>query len=86
MLVDQGCRGTSLIRKSAPLGPHSRKMPRALWWFYMGLLFRVSEVPLDESVSIEMKYLPELTRGLAQVGVAKSVGLAGPSPTVTPTP
>ena len=25
-------RGTSLIRSSAPLGPYSRNMPRALWW------------------------------------------------------
>ena len=25
------CRGTSLIRNSAPLGPYSRTMPRALW-------------------------------------------------------
>jgi len=25
-------RGTSLIRNSAPLGPYSRTMPRALWW------------------------------------------------------
>ena len=29
----QGClRGTSLIRNSAPLGPCSRTIPRALWW------------------------------------------------------
>ena len=26
-----GCRGTSLTRDSAPLGPYSRPMPRALW-------------------------------------------------------
>ena len=26
-------RGTSLIRNSAPLGPYSRTMPRALRWF-----------------------------------------------------
>jgi len=25
-------RVTSLIRNSAPLGPYSRTMPRALWW------------------------------------------------------
>ena len=25
------CRGTSLTRNSAPLGPYSRNMPRALW-------------------------------------------------------
>ena len=24
--------GTSLIRHSAPLGPYSRNLPRALWW------------------------------------------------------
>jgi hypothetical protein len=27
----QAYRGTSIIRNSAPLGPYSRKMPRALW-------------------------------------------------------
>ena len=27
-----GCRGTSLIRKRAPVGPCSRSMPRALPW------------------------------------------------------
>jgi len=27
-----GYRGTSLIRKSHPVGPYSRDMPRALWW------------------------------------------------------
>ena len=26
------CRGTSLIRSSAPLGPYNRNMPRALRW------------------------------------------------------
>jgi hypothetical protein len=26
-------RGTSHIRNSAHLGPYSRTMPRALWWF-----------------------------------------------------
>ena len=25
-------RGTSLIKTSAPPGPYSRTMPRALWW------------------------------------------------------
>ena len=39
-------RGTSLIRNSAPLGPYSRNMPRALWWSYGGGLFLMSEVPL----------------------------------------
>ena len=29
-------RGTLLIRNSAPLGPYSRNMPRALWWPYRG--------------------------------------------------
>jgi hypothetical protein len=28
------CRGASLIRKRAPLGPCSRTLPRALWGFY----------------------------------------------------
>ena len=27
-------RGTSLIRNSALLGPYSKTMPRALWWFW----------------------------------------------------
>jgi len=39
-------RGTSLIRNSAPLGPYSRNMPRALWWSWGGGLFLMSEVPL----------------------------------------
>ena len=30
-IVEGGARGTSLIRNSAPLGPCSRNMPRALW-------------------------------------------------------
>ena len=29
-------RGTWLIRNSAPLGPYSRGMPRALWCSYVG--------------------------------------------------
>ena len=39
----QPYRGTSLIRSSAPLGPYSRTMPRALWWswFSKALGFRV---------------------------------------------
>ena len=39
-------RGTSLIRNSAPLGPYSRTMPRALWWSEGGGLFLMIEVPL----------------------------------------
>jgi len=39
-------RGTSLTRNSAPLGPYSRTMPRALWWSEGGGLFLMSEVPL----------------------------------------
>ena len=39
-------RGTSLIRNSAPLGPYSGTMPRALWWPWGGGLFLMSEVPL----------------------------------------
>ena len=30
------CRGTSLMRNSAPLGPYSRTMPRAPRWSYGG--------------------------------------------------
>ena len=39
-------RGTSLIRNCLPLGPYSRAMPRALWWFLGGGAFLMSEVPL----------------------------------------
>ena len=39
-------RGASLIKSSAPLGAHSKDMPRALWWSLGGGLFLVSEVPL----------------------------------------
>jgi hypothetical protein len=28
-------RGTSLIRKSLPLGPYSRTLPGTLWWKFM---------------------------------------------------
>ena len=35
-----------LIRNSAPLGPYSRTMPRALWSPWGGGLFLMSEVPL----------------------------------------
>ena len=40
-------RGTSLMRNSAPLGPYSRTMRRALWWSEGGVLFLMSEVPLQ---------------------------------------
>ena len=39
-------RGTSLIRNNARLGPSSRTMPMALWWFWGRELFLISEVPL----------------------------------------
>ena len=32
-------RGTSLIRNSAPLGPYSNNVPRALWRPYGGVCF-----------------------------------------------
>ena len=41
-----GYRGTSLIRNSARPGPHSRKMPRALWLSWGVGLFFMSEVTL----------------------------------------
>jgi hypothetical protein len=40
------CRGTALIRNSAPLGPHDGTMPWALWRPLGGNLFLMSEVPL----------------------------------------
>ena len=39
-------RGTSLIRNRLPLVPHSRAMPRPLWWSKEGGRFLMSEVPL----------------------------------------
>ena len=39
------CRGTSLTRNSAPLGPCSRNMPRVLRFSWGGGLFLMSEVP-----------------------------------------
>ena len=39
-------RGTSLIRNIGHLGPYSRTMPRALWHFWGGGQFFMSEVPL----------------------------------------
>ena len=38
-------RGTSLIRNSAPLGPYSGNMPRALWCSQGWELFLMSGVP-----------------------------------------
>ena len=44
--ADGPYRSTSLIRNSAPIGPYSRTMPRALWWSLAEVLFLRSEVPL----------------------------------------
>ena len=46
-LQRHACRGNSPIRNSAPLGPYSRTMPRALWNPKGGGLFLMSEVPLQ---------------------------------------
>ena len=43
------CRDTSLIRNSAPLGPYSKTMPRALSWSKGGGAFLMSKVPRYES-------------------------------------
>ena len=43
-------RGTSRIRNSAPLGPYSRTLHRALKWPLGGGLFLMSEVPLYRCV------------------------------------
>jgi len=40
------CRGTSLIRNSAPLGPNRRTMPRVPGWSWGGGAVLMSEVPL----------------------------------------
>ena len=45
-------RDTSLMRDSAPLGPYSRNMPRALWWSYGVGLFLMSEVSLYSARSL----------------------------------
>ena len=39
-------RGISLIRVCPTIGPYSRTIPRALWWFQGVWLFLVSEVTL----------------------------------------
>ena len=39
-------RGTSLVRNSAPRGPYSRTVPRALRWPWGGGAFLMSEVLL----------------------------------------
>jgi len=44
-------KDTSLTRNSAPLGPYSRTMPRALRWSKEGGLFLISKVTLDCSDS-----------------------------------
>jgi len=43
---EKAYRGTSLIRNAPPIGPYSMPMPRALWWFWGGVLFLMSVVPL----------------------------------------
>ena len=50
-------RGTSLIRNSVPLGPYSRKLPRAFWRPSGGELFLLSEVHLS-SPSIQPQKVP----------------------------
>ena len=47
-------QGTSLIRESAPLGPYSRTMPRALWWSEGGGLILTSEVSLYRGASLTL--------------------------------
>ena len=49
---EEGYRGTSFIRNQTFLGPCSRTMPRALWWFEGRVLFLMSEIPLYESRQI----------------------------------
>jgi hypothetical protein len=39
-------RGYLAYKKTPPLGPSSRLIPRDLWWSLGGGLFLVSEVPL----------------------------------------
>ena len=39
-------RGSSLVRKRAPLGPYSRPLPRVLWRSSGGGRFLLGEVPL----------------------------------------
>ena len=41
-----GVAVSSLRVKPPTLGPHSRPVPRAIWWPYGGGVFLVSEVPL----------------------------------------
>ena len=36
--------GTSLIKNSAPLGPYSRPMPRAMWWSQGSFILRAMSV------------------------------------------
>ena len=45
-------RGTSLIRNSAPVGPYSRTIPRALWWSQGVEPFLMSEAPLYSRLSL----------------------------------
>ena len=45
-LESRAYRGTSLITNSAPLGPYSRNMPRALWWSWGGVLYLMRQVSL----------------------------------------
>ena len=50
--------GTSLIRNSAPLGPYSRTMSRALSCPKGERLFLMSEVLLYRAISLTRSHLP----------------------------
>jgi len=62
-LLPSEYRGTSLIRKSAPLGPYSRSIPRALWWSWGGGGGLLSEVPLHGAcMRVKARFWPWLSR------------------------
>jgi len=44
--VNFGIQGYLAHKKQPPLGPYGMHMPRALWCFYGGVLFLMSEVPM----------------------------------------
>ena len=50
------CRGTSLLRNSAPLGPFSRTMPKAIWLPWGGGCFLRVRDPCTYSLPSEGKY------------------------------
>ena len=67
------CRVTSPTRNSAPLGPYSRKMPKALW-FQGGGRFLMGEVPLQSHSDLLLR------KGCPQTALVSPKWILSPCP------